>query len=103
MKSIYTISIVYYVDVFLYRMRYLTCAPPCFVLFFSFVFSGPNFFRQLVGALGRGKKVYVVCCEPGARAALGTVAGTDVRDLNAKNLPPVKAGDVQIVVTPVGF
>ena len=58
---------------------------------------------QLAGALGRGKKVYIVCCEPGARAALGTVAGADVRDLNAKNLPPVKAGDVQVVVTPVGF
>lgn len=65
----------------------------------GYLFCSP----QLVAALGRGKKVYIVCCEPGARAALGTVAGADVRDLNAKNLPPVKAGDVQVVVTPVGF
>ena len=47
--------------------------------------------------------MYIVCCEPEAKAVLGDVKGLDVRDLNAKNLPPAKAGDVQIVVTPVGF
>lgn len=57
---------------------------------------------QLVGGLGRGKKVYVVCCEPGARAALGKSLKADIRDMSAKNLPPAKAGDVQVVITPVG-
>lgn len=55
-----------------------------------------------MAAVGRGKKVYVVCCEPGAKAALGKLAGADVRDMGAKNLPPAKAGDVQVVITPVG-
>lgn len=56
-----------------------------------------------MGAVGRGKKVYIVCCDPSARVDLGQVSGADVRDLNAKNLPPVKAGDVQVIVTPVSF
>ncbi|CAM9437840.1 unnamed protein product [Laminaria digitata] len=59
-----------------------------------------NFVKKLVGAVGRGKKVYIVCCDPSARVDLGQVSGADVRDLNAKNLPPVKAGDVQVIVTP---
>lgn len=58
---------------------------------------------QLVGAIGKGKKAYVVCCQPGAKADFGSgVRGAaDVRDINAKNLPPAKAGDVVVVVTPV--
>lgn len=63
-----------------------------------------GFAKKLVGALGRGgKKVYVVCCEPGAAGAFGEGVGgaADVRSLSAKNLPPVKPGDVQVVVTPV--
>lgn len=58
---------------------------------------------QLVGAIGKSKKAYVVCCQPGAKADFGTgVRGAaDVRDINAKNLPPAKAGDVVVVVTPV--
>lgn len=60
-----------------------------------------GFAKKLVGALsGGGKKVYVVCCEPGAVSAFGKGAA-DVRSLSAKNLPPVKPGDVQVVVTPV--
>lgn len=53
--------------------------------------------------MGWGKKVYVVCCDPGTKAALGKASsGADVRLMDAKNLPPAKAGDVQVVVTPVG-
>lgn len=61
--------------------------------------------NQLVGALGRGKKVYVVCCQPGAVDDFGKGAGgtADVRALNAKNLPPAKSGEVIVMVTPVGL
>ncbi|CAN0184305.1 unnamed protein product [Pylaiella littoralis] len=60
------------------------------------------FAKKLVGAVGRGKKVYVVCCQPGAVDDFGKGAGgaADVRALNAKNLPPAKSGDVIVVVTP---
>lgn len=47
--------------------------------------------------------MYVVCCDPGTKAALGKApSGADVRLMDAKNLPPAKVGDVQVVITPVG-
>ena len=33
---------------------------------------------------------------------LGKDLKADVRDFNPKDLPPAKAGDVQVVITPVG-
>ncbi|CBJ27451.1 conserved unknown protein [Ectocarpus siliculosus] len=61
-----------------------------------------SFAKKLVGAIGKSKKAYVVCCQPGAKAdfGIGVRGAADVRDINAKNLPPAKAGDVVVVVTP---
>lgn len=59
-------------------------------------------FSQLINALARSRRVYVACCEPGAKAIIGKDVKADVRDLNPKDLPPAKEGDVQVVITPVG-
>lgn len=57
--------------------------------------------KKLIAGMGWGKKVYVVCCDPGTKAALGKApSGADVRLMDAKNLPPAKVGDVQVVITP---
>ncbi|CAM9309029.1 unnamed protein product [Scytosiphon promiscuus] len=62
------------------------------------------FAKKLVGAIGKGsKKVYLVCCQPGAMNALGkgSIGGAaDVRNLEAKNLPPATSADVVVLVTP---
>lgn len=56
---------------------------------------------QLVAGLGRGKKLYVVCFELGVKKALSKATSAEVLMVNAKQLPPAKAGDVQLVITPV--
>ncbi|CAM9209906.1 unnamed protein product [Choristocarpus tenellus] len=58
------------------------------------------FTKKLVGGMGWGKKVYVVCCQPGVRGDLAKTGGADVRDLDARNLPDAKKGDIQVIVTP---
>lgn len=83
-----------------------SCVPMCTVSHSpesSFVSLVYTILPQLVGAIGKSKKTYVVCCQPGAKADFGSgVRGaSDVRDINAKNLPPAKTGDVVVVVTPV--
>lgn len=50
--------------------------------------------------------MYLVCCQPGAMNALGNGAiggATDVRNLDAKNLPPATSGDIVVLVTPVSW
>ncbi|CAM9698182.1 unnamed protein product [Discosporangium mesarthrocarpum] len=58
------------------------------------------FTKKLIGGMGWGKKVWVVCCQPGVKSALTKSGAADVRELSSKNLPQAKKGDVQVVVTP---
>lgn len=47
--------------------------------------------------------MFVVCCEPGVKAALTKGTSADVRLMDPKDLPPAKTGDVQVIVTPVSW